>query len=93
VRTLSHGCVRLERPAELAEWVLGWDPSAVERALHDGPNDRAVRLPRKIPVYLVYATAYERDGALHFGSDIYDRDETLVAAVAGSAGLPLLATR
>ena len=27
VRAFSHGCIRVEKPAELAQWVLGWDAS------------------------------------------------------------------
>src|SRR5205823_6159176 len=52
VRAFSHGCIRLEKPDELAQWVLGWPADKVEQAMHDGPNDRGVRLPRKIPVYI-----------------------------------------
>ena len=85
VRAFSHGCIRLEQPAELARWVLGWDAAKVDDALHGGADDRAVRLPGKIPVYIVYTTAYARDGALHFGNDVYGRDAALVAAVAPAA--------
>ena len=75
-RAASHGCIRLEKPDKLAEWVLSWDAGQVQSAMH-GSNNRTVRLPSKIPVYIVYLTAYERDGHLHFGDDLYDRDEAV----------------
>ena len=80
VRGFSHGCIRLEKPDELAQWILGWDAPRV-RAAMDGEDDRSVKLPKKIPVYIVYATAFERDGELHFGNDLYSRDDVLTQAV------------
>ena len=81
IRAFSHGCIRLEKPAELAEWVLGWPADRVEEAMKDGPNSRGVRLPRKIPVYITYFTAYINNGALYFGNDLYGRDDKLVPVV------------
>jgi murein L,D-transpeptidase YcbB/YkuD len=81
VRAFSHGCIRVEKPAELAEWVLGWSPDKVQQAMHDGPNDHTVKLPRKIPVYIVYFTTFVENGELHFGNDLYDRDSPLVNAL------------
>jgi murein L,D-transpeptidase YcbB/YkuD len=76
-RAASHGCIRLEKPAELAEWVLGWDASRVREAMNNGPDNRTVRLPHRIPVYIVYFTAYFRDGELYFADDLYGRDNAL----------------
>ena len=81
IRAFSHGCIRLEKPTELAEWVLGWPADRVEEAMKDGPNSRGVRLPRKIPVYITYFTAYINNGELYFGIDLYGRDDKLVAVV------------
>lgn len=80
-RAASHGCIRLERPAALAEWVLGWDAARVSAAMQGGRDNQSVRLPQKLPVYIVYFTAYVRDGQLYFGDDIYRRDEKLMDAV------------
>jgi murein L,D-transpeptidase YcbB/YkuD len=85
VRAFSHGCIRLEKPAEFAQWVLGWDAARVQQAMQSGPNDTGVRLPRKLPVYIAYFTSYLRDGRLHWGNDVYDRDGTLAQAVAPGA--------
>ena len=76
-RAASHGCIRLEKPAEMAQWVLGWDADRVQNAMHNGSDNNGVRVPQKIPVYIVYFTAYVRDGQLYFGDDIYDRDDSL----------------
>ena len=84
VRAFSHGCIRLEKPGELAQWVLGWDAARVDSAMQQGPDNQSTKLSQKIPVYIVYATAYERDGQLYFGNDLYSRDDALVQAVEGS---------
>ncbi len=81
VRAFSHGCIRVEKPAELAQWVLGWPADRVEQAMKDGPNNKGVRLPRKIPVYITYFTAYINNGQLYFGNDLYGRDDKLVPVV------------
>jgi murein L,D-transpeptidase YcbB/YkuD len=44
-----------------------------------------VKLPTKIPVYIIYSTAYLRDGQLYFGNDLYHRDDALVKALANGA--------
>jgi L,D-transpeptidase YcbB len=85
VRDFSHGCIRLEKPDELAEWVLRWPYDRVETAMHSGPDNRTVTLPRKIPVYIVYFTTYMRDGQLYFGNDLYSRDDAMVRDVADGA--------
>lgn len=75
-RAASHGCIRVAEPTRLAEFVLGWDGGRIENAMH-GADNRTITLPKKIPVYIVYFTAYMRDGQLHFGGDVYDRDDSL----------------
>lgn len=84
IRAFSHGCIRLEKPVELAMWVLGWDRARVEAAMH-GASNRTVTLKNKIPVYITYMTAFVRDGHLWFGNDLYGRDAELVRAVAAGA--------
>jgi murein L,D-transpeptidase YcbB/YkuD len=85
VRAFSHGCIRLEKPAEMAQWVLGWTPEQVRTAMESGPDDHRVNLKQKVPVYIVYFTTYMRDGRLYFGNDLYGRDGALVAAVRNGA--------
>jgi murein L,D-transpeptidase YcbB/YkuD len=85
VRAFSHGCIRVENPRELAQWVLGWSEDRVEQAMENGPNNRYVNLPAKIPVYIAYMTTFVRDGQLWFGNDVYKRDDQLAQAVAPGA--------
>ncbi|MFN2565104.1 MAG: murein L,D-transpeptidase [Gemmatimonadaceae bacterium] len=85
-RAASHGCIRIEKPAEMAEWVLGWPPEKVQEMMHGERDNRGIRVPQKIPVYIVYFTVYTRDGELYFASDVYGRDEELKEAVRPEAG-------
>ena len=85
VRAFSHGCIRVEKPAELAQWVLGWDAARVDSAMMNGKDNSSIKLPAKLPVYITYGTAFVRDGELHFGNDLYHRDDKLVKAAAAGA--------
>ena len=85
-RDLSHGCIRVERPIELAQFVLAdpqaWDGAAIEAAIRAGKT-RTVTLRTPVPVVLFYATAItERDGRILFAEDIYGRDRPLLEALA-----------
>jgi murein L,D-transpeptidase YcbB/YkuD len=77
IRAFSHGCIRVEKPAELAQWVLGWTPDRVDAAMH-GSDNKQINLPRKVPVYIAYFTTIVDSGQLYFGNDLYDRDNKLV---------------
>jgi murein L,D-transpeptidase YcbB/YkuD len=86
-RDFSHGCIRVEKPAELAAWALrhnsGWTLDRVRESMQGGQNDVTVNLAQRVPVFIVYATAlaYE-NGDVHFYDDIYGHDAELAAALA-----------
>jgi len=84
-RDFSHGCVRLERPADLAQYVLRdqpeWTRERIESAMEAG-TEQTVNLKTPLPVYLVYFTAWEEGGAIHFRQDVYGHDRRQ-RAVAG----------
>ena len=80
-RAASHGCIRLERPADLASYALGWPSDSVRAAMDSGRNDRTVPLTQRVPVYIVYFTAYARDSELYFAEDVYRRDDRLKSRV------------
>jgi len=84
VRAFSHGCIRLEKPAELAQWVLGWPLDKVQAAMQ-GSDNHQVNLPKKLPVYITYFTTYVSGGQLNFGNDLYDRDSKLVTLLESAA--------
>jgi murein L,D-transpeptidase YcbB/YkuD len=81
-RDFSHGCIRLEKPADMAVWVLrnnspGWDMDRV-RAAMNGTTTQQVNLAHPIPVLIVYATVVvTEDGLVHFYDDIYKHDAEL----------------
>jgi murein L,D-transpeptidase YcbB/YkuD len=86
-RDFSHGCIRVEKPAELAAWALrnnpGWTLDRVEQSMQNGNDNVSVTLTRSIPVFIVYATALAYDnGEVHFYDDIYGHDAKLAAAIA-----------
>lgn len=80
-RAESHGCVRLAEPEQFAEYVLGpqdWSRAKIDNAMNTATT---LQVPVKpaIPVYLVYLTAFERDGVVHFRDDIYGNDRKAIA--------------
>jgi murein L,D-transpeptidase YcbB/YkuD len=85
VRAFSHGCIRVEKPTELAEWVLGWPADKVQQEMDNPPDNKSVKVPHKIPVYITYFTAYINNGQLYFGNDLYNRDDKLVPLVMSGA--------
>ena len=80
-RMYSHGCIRVEKPYELGEWVLKDDPAwSKERLLKEIKKGKrqVVNLPKHIPVYVIYLTAwFDTRGHIHFRDDIYDYDKNL----------------
>lgn len=88
-RAFSHGCVRVEKPLELAAFALaetpGWSRESVAAATRRG-GERAVPLAAPLPVYLFYRTAWVDDaGAAHFRRDLYELDALLERALASRA--------
>jgi murein L,D-transpeptidase YcbB/YkuD len=80
-RDLSHGCVRVENPEDLADWVLrgqsGWSRDRVVEAMQ-GTESISVKVKRPIQVVLMYATAVVMsNGEVHFFRDIYGEDQVL----------------
>jgi murein L,D-transpeptidase YcbB/YkuD len=78
-RDFSHGCVRLERPLDLAKYVLKDQPQWTEKKINDamhGGDETTVHLTEPLPVHIVYLTARPRpDGSVEFLKDIYNLDE------------------
>ena len=88
-RAYSSGCIRIERPAALAAYLLAahpdWRPRDIETTINDGDR-RVVALRERIPVYLAYETAWSPDGRMvQFRDDIYGRDRRLADALFGAS--------
>ncbi len=81
-RAFSHGCIRLEKPVELAEYLLKdnskWTPQKIEQTLKRGKNKR-IDLKTPLPIYLTYFTTWvDKEGTLQFQKDVYRRDKKLL---------------
>jgi L,D-transpeptidase YcbB len=80
-RAFSHGCVRVDKPIELAEIVLQdtvkWSRKSIQAAI-DTDKTRTINLPSSIPVYIIYQTAFAVGEQVQFRPDIYDRDARLL---------------
>jgi murein L,D-transpeptidase YcbB/YkuD len=86
-RDFSHGCIRVEKPAELAAWLLQdqskWTLEEIKAAMQSGPDNQQVNLTRPVPVVIVYLTAIvEENGEVYFYDDIYGDDASLNDALA-----------
>lgn len=81
IRTYSSGCIRLEKPLQLAEFVLGrsFEKTSVIEKINSGKT-YTVHLPERLPIYLVYLTAWsDGQGEVRFSSDVYGRDKRALA--------------
>ncbi|HEV2186477.1 MAG TPA: L,D-transpeptidase family protein [Stellaceae bacterium] len=73
-RRISHGCIRVEKPRELAALLMQQPIDAIDQAIATGSTNRG-DLPRAVPVFVIYETAFaDADGRLQFRPDIYGRD-------------------
>jgi L,D-transpeptidase YcbB len=91
IRDFSHGCIRVENPADLVAWVLrnnpGWDLERVKATMNGEKNNLQVNLVTRIPVLIVYGTAtVNEENQIRFFDDIYGYDAELDKALA--AGYP-----
>lgn len=81
IRTFSSGCIRLEKPLRLAEFVLGdaFEQADIAQKIDSGKT-QTVNLSERVPVYLLYLTVWS-DGQdeVHFSSDVYGRDKRALA--------------
>ncbi len=80
-RDYSHGCVRVQDPPKLADWVLRdnpkWNEQAIADAMANGEDNKSVSLTHPIPVVIFYGTAWSENGEMHFFKDMYGYDADL----------------
>lgn len=82
-RDFSSGCIRVEKPLELTEALLGpeWPRERIDAALATG-REQTVMLPTPVPVHLLHWTTWvDDDGTLHVRPDLYGRNARLDAAL------------
>ena len=78
-RDLSHGCMRIEKPLDLAVKLFppdqGWIQKKFQTEIRKGKN-LCIKLPEPVPVHIIYWTVWvDRDGALQFRDDVYGMDK------------------
>ena len=83
-RDLSSGCIRLEEPFKLLEYILRknnkWDLKKVNTILETN-KETAIILENKLPIHIVYLTAWvDNENRLQIRNDIYGRDARLISA-------------
>lgn len=87
-RAVSHGCMRIRNPLEMATLILekdqGWDRAKVNDAVKNGPEHNEIELKEKIPVHITYFTARVGDGGkIETWPDIYGHEKRMTLALAG----------
>jgi murein L,D-transpeptidase YcbB/YkuD len=88
-RDLSHGCIRVEDPVGLADFVLNdtgeWPKDRILGSMN-GTKTATVRLKTPIPVYIFYLTAWvDGDDTLYFYDDLYGFDSAMERALTSSS--------
>ncbi len=91
MRAVSHGCVRLEKPLDLAHSLFG-DGEKYEMIKQfmseDNPKPTDVALPKKVPVYITYITCWaDETGTLQYRPDVYGLDIVLFAHLQKFSGV------
>ncbi len=91
IRDFSHGCIRVEKPADLVAWLLrnnsGWDLERVKGTMNGDNDNLQVNLALRTPVLIVYGTAtVNEENQIRFFDDIYGYDAELAKAL--TAGYP-----
>jgi murein L,D-transpeptidase YcbB/YkuD len=95
-RDFSHGCVRVQKPEDLAVWVLAnsgtpgdWSPEKIHETMTSGPDNHQVNLKNPIPIVIFYVTAIAaEDGHTHFFDDLYGYDQKLQQVLAKGPPYP-----
>ena len=86
-RDFSSGCIRIEKPVELAEYLLrdhpDWPPEKIRSTLTGSDvNVQTIKLPEPVNIHILYWTVWvEKDNRIFFSPDIYDRDNALDSAM------------
>src|SRR5690606_16467588 len=81
-RDFSHGCMRIQKPRDFAEFLLEDKLTADEiDEIFASKATKTVNLSHKFPVYITYHTAWVEDDLLHFRKDLYGHDDRQYNAI------------
>ena len=90
-RAFSHGCIRMNRPVEMASWVLGgeekgWGVERIKEIIKSRKRQVAL-LEKPLPVHILYRTTYvDENNTINFFEDVYGRDKILAKGCCPEAG-------
>ncbi|MFV9474640.1 L,D-transpeptidase family protein [Advenella sp. RU8] len=98
-RDFSHGCIRVEAPVELAQFILvnqpEWTAPRIKSAM-EARKSNTIKLEEPIPVVLAYSTVVVKNNKTYFFPDLYGQDKLLNQALLRhtqqQASKPLLAS-
>jgi L,D-transpeptidase YcbB len=80
-RPFSHGCIRVKQPADVAKFLLRYDPNWDEATIYEAMHrktEKWVTVKQPIPVFITYFTSWvTEDGAVNFRKDIYGHDKKM----------------
>jgi murein L,D-transpeptidase YcbB/YkuD len=84
-RAASSGCIRVDRPLELAALLIegtpGWTRERIEETIASG-RTQAISIARPVPIYLLYWTVgVTAEGQILFKKDVYDRDRAVLTTL------------
>ena len=100
-RDFSHGCIRVQKPEDLAVWVMAnsntsappgkdWDADTVHDVMTNGPDNHQVNLKTPLPIVIFYVTAIAaEDGHTHFFDDLYGYDQKLQQVLSKGPPYPI----
>ena len=80
IRALSSGCIRVQNPFELTEYLLddpeNWNLEKIDEAINTGETSQ-VQIHKEVYIHILYWTAWSENGILQFRDDLYDLDMDL----------------
>jgi murein L,D-transpeptidase YcbB/YkuD len=93
MRDFSSGCIRIERPLELADILLrqnsSWDLERLQTAIQKD-SEETLLLKEKMPIHILYWTTWAgEDGTINFRKDLYKRDDALISALEEKAQIQI----
>lgn len=87
-RNFSHGCIRLHRAADFANFLLGRmveDPQTLYNKILISGRESTMLLDKPLPVHITYRSAFVgEDNQVHYRKDIYGRDQAVYEQLANS---------
>jgi len=79
-RCLSSGCVRVDNPLKLVQYLLddqeSWDADKIANAI-ETQKTKSIKISKEVAIHILYWTAWSENNRLIFREDIYNLDADL----------------